>query len=337
MKILAVCALLVVACVACSNDPSSDGSAASPSSNAETPPSDQKTFTHEGIELQYPADWSLAVALEGAGVSNGCSEGFWAARTEIPGGGIAGVGRCPSSFDWPPEGETIPEALRRELAMKSPEDVVSIRALDASEMQGAEGIWIATSLDAAAAKNFGISGPSDGVIIRAAVPSEDPMRPDIYEVFCQVPAADANIGLNGCELMAETFQLTPSLSSPIKAASVDCNPSEVQLGEILVENGNAIVALAENQTPGGYKHYVQEAGVFLDDARAAAESAPPELAPSWETAIDGLEHIRSGYADSITASTSREQDAAYQEVLRGQQLQATVFNDLDQQGCITGV
>lgn len=187
-------------------------SAASPPAASGLPPSSaqgQKTFAHAGIALLYPATWTLEVTSEGAGVANGCSAGFWAARASLPEGGIAGVTRCPSSFDWPPSGETASEALRRELAMRDyADEFTSVRSLAPDEMGGLEGIRVETELDVKAAAQFGISGPSRGAIYRAVSLASDPAKPDIFEVFCQVPVNDAAQALRDCALIVDSFHLT---------------------------------------------------------------------------------------------------------------------------------
>jgi hypothetical protein len=151
----------------------------------------------------------MRVTAEGGGVASGCGEGFWSAYAQVPGGGIVGVSRCPSSFDWPPQGASIPQALRDELVARDQGDLGAITDLDEDQLGGMTGIVATVTLDPAEARRFGISGEANGVILRGATSSDvtDPRRPDIYEVFCLSSLGDPEQLGPGCDVIIASFEL----------------------------------------------------------------------------------------------------------------------------------
>lgn len=72
---------------------------------------------------------------------------------------------------------------------------------------GLPGVHAGVSLDPTDAQQFGISGPADIRLYRAAdsARGSDPGKPDIYEVVCAAPIDDPNGTFTGCDVIVGSF------------------------------------------------------------------------------------------------------------------------------------
>jgi len=105
----------------------------------------------------------------------------------------------------------------------------------------------------------------------------------------------------------------------------------------LLRNGQNLVDLSNDETVRGYKDYIRKTFDLEKEAHAIAASVPGEARESWATAIAGIEKIRIGYFNYITTPSGPERKGAYRDVLKGQQIQAGVANDLKSRGCVAAV
>jgi hypothetical protein len=120
-----------------------------------------------------------------------------------------GVSRCPSSFNWPPQGQSIRRALRDELIARNQGDLGATTELKGGQLGGMAGIVATVRLDRVESSLFGILGGASGVILRGATSSgvSDPGKPDPYEVFCLSSLGDpAGVG-PGCNVIIASFDL----------------------------------------------------------------------------------------------------------------------------------
>lgn len=210
-------ATLVVASVSCAPGSVTDedrgeptgGATASISSGptfASSSTAATKTFSKVGVSFRYPSDWNLGIISEGP--SAGCAEGFWFAFASVGESGALGVSRCPSSFSWPPEGQSASEALRAEIVARNQGDLGEIVELREDQLGGMTGVATTVTLTPRVADQFGISGQAHGTIARGAtIDVPDPRKPDIYEVFCLALLGDPARVQAACGLIISSFEL----------------------------------------------------------------------------------------------------------------------------------
>lgn len=161
----------------------------------------------DGFSFQYPPTWDLAVLAEGANVARGCGGGFWAVSATITGEGYVSVSRCPSTFKFPPKGQSLEQALRQELEARRRSDLTSIVEFQGDELGGIPGIGGTVTLDPEEASAFGIDGGADGLIMRGADGSGAiGGKPDIYEVVCLWTLDGPGQVGQGCAEIISSFQ-----------------------------------------------------------------------------------------------------------------------------------
>lgn len=199
---------LVLLTSGCQSTPASDRDASEGPSATSDPSPPTATFRRGGISFQYPASWDVNVLAEGKRAGSGCTEESWIVVARGTGQGLTGVSRCPSSFDWPTRAnQAIPAALREELTVRYPHDSHAFRNLESGEMAGLPGVHAAVSLDPSAARQFGVAGPADVRLYRAAdsTSGSNQDRPDIYEVVCAAPVGDADGIFAVCDAIVDSF------------------------------------------------------------------------------------------------------------------------------------
>jgi len=180
--------VIATGCSTASTYPSQEGSTSQDSgSTAASPPVPATAeFSRADLSFHYPPTWDLALVAEGPKVARGCSAGFWAVRVQFQGEGFVSVSRCPSTFVWPPKGQSLEEALQEELVTRNRSDLTSIVEFEGDELGGIPGIGGTITLDPKESTLFGIDGGANGIILRGAnAPGAvDAGKPDLYEVVC---------------------------------------------------------------------------------------------------------------------------------------------------------
>lgn len=277
-----------------------------------------KLFSRGIVRFEHPGNWTFRITAEGAGVAKGCSAGFWGATAQISGGGVAGVSLCPSAFNWPPPGESVPDALQRELDRYGNE-VGAVRLLTSDEMAGLPGIRAETRRDPTDTTSLESRG-SQGVIYRAADLGSDPRKPDIFEVFCEASASQAAETLKSCELIAHTFQVG-------KTDSQSCSGADQLIADLLVENARGLKRLSSNTTPAGYREYIHLIKRLQTSIREADESDQYSLVSA------GFSDLSNGYVRYVSTRSATDRRQAYRQVLRGQSQAADAARELQSRGC----